>query len=100
MPRRRRERRRGPKPAAPPPARDDALTARIRAAEGQGVDEETRDALVAMVVVRAIDRARSLISVEGGGLALRRALGAAEKPMAALVERHLTRQRKARRKKA
>ncbi len=56
--------------------------------------------MVAMIVVRAIDRAKELTAVEGAGLALRRALIAAEKPMAAYVDRHLAKERRARRKKA
>ena len=59
--------------------------------------------MVAMIVVRALDRARELAQTEGSGLALRRALNAAGKPLAAFVDRHLERSRRARntlRKKA
>lgn len=82
---------------------EDPLTARIRAAAREPGDEEAlaeRDATVAMVVVRALERAKELAAVEGSGLALRRALGAAEKPLAAYLERHLSKRRASRRHKA
>ena len=71
----------------------------VRAKGGDEVSDE-RDAMVAIIVVRAIDRAKELAAVEGAGLGLRRALNAAEKPMASYVKRHLARKRRARRRKA
>jgi len=91
---RRRRRERGP---------EDEFAARLRSVvQSKSEDEaiEERDAMVAMIVVRAIDRAKELTAVEGSGLAVRRALSAAEKPMAAFVERHLAKKRAARRRKA
>ena len=82
---------------------EDELTVRIQAAaraRGGPAASEERDMMVAMVVVRAIDRARELAAVEGAGLGLRRALTAAAKPMTAYVDRHLAQQRRVRRKKA
>lgn len=83
------------RPAAPV----DPLVAKIAEARARG-DEDERDAMVAMIVVRALERAKELASVEDSGLALRRALKAAEKPLAAYVGRHLARKSREVRKKA
>ena len=93
--------RRWPKRPSPKPAQE--LVRRVRSverSEGSEAAQQERDAIVAMIVVRAIDRAKELVAVEGGGLSLRRALSAAEKPMAGFVERHLAQKRRERRKKA
>jgi len=60
----------------------------------------SRDAMAAMAVVRAIERARGLVSEVGGSPALRKALREAEAPLASYLEAKLRPTKPARRKKA
>ena len=54
----------------------------------------SRDALAALIVVRAIERATELVAEQRSSAGLRRALAAAEKPLAEFIASQIVPERK------
>ncbi len=89
--------------ATDPEAVEEDLRAKLRAAEratSPANFSTSRDALAALTIVRAIERALELADVEDGSVGLKRALRAASKPLGSYVVRHMESERRERRKKA
>ena len=92
--------RRKPRRRRDPAAELDAKLDRVEAGTLRRGFAASRDAMAAVIVVRAIERASELAAEKGGSRALRKALDGARAPMAAFLESQLrtTNKRRSRKK--
>ncbi len=91
---------RKPRRRRDPAAELDAKLARVEAGTLRRGFAASRDAMAAVIVVRAIERASELVAEEGGSRALQKALDGARAPMAAFLQSQLrtTNKRRSRKK--